>query len=237
MTGWQKFWITLAAAHLFIALLSACSVPVANSKYFLISPFLRWYGALSGANNGFGFFKQVGSGLRANFTLIDGEGKRWTDSMHIAGSRREIPPLMTTEALASAFLSSSVGLMGSASGQGGLDVAVDLALANNGITYTPDEKHQEISLPNDDTNPNQEINLRINSNINMVSTVGDVVMQQWAAAMFGRNPKAVAVEIQVEIYDPGTMEQYRNGYRPQWVESFKKSYLRKDFAFPNAGGK
>src|SRR5262249_12677735 len=80
----------------------------------------------------------------------------------------------------------------------------------------------------------QEITLRLHSNTNMVSTVGDVQMTQWAAEMFGRHPKAIAVSIEVQIYDPGTMQEYRDGNRPEWKGSDTKAFTRRDFVIRSA---
>jgi hypothetical protein len=43
---------------------------------------LRWYGAMSGSDNGYGFFAPgVASQLRARFTLSDGAGRSWGDTL------------------------------------------------------------------------------------------------------------------------------------------------------------
>jgi hypothetical protein len=43
---------------------------------------LAWYGDMSGANNGYGFFAPgVAPEFRAVFTLIDAEGNQWTDTL------------------------------------------------------------------------------------------------------------------------------------------------------------
>ena len=43
---------------------------------------VRLYGALSGSDNGYGFFAPgVGPQVRATFTLEDASGKTWTDTL------------------------------------------------------------------------------------------------------------------------------------------------------------
>jgi hypothetical protein len=42
------------------------------------------------------------------------------------------------------------------------------------------------------------------------------LLHSWAATMFGRHPEAVEVRIDVEIYDPPTMEEFREGMRAEW---------------------
>ena len=42
------------------------------------------------------------------------------------------------------------------------------------------------------------------------------LLHSWAATMFGRHPEAAQVKVEVEIYDPPTMEEYRQGQRAQW---------------------
>jgi hypothetical protein len=166
MTRRQKFFTGLAAAHVLLVAYSAFSLPWPTSQNPLAHA-LRWYGAVSGANNSYGFFKQVGSSLRVSFIMVDAAGKDWEDQL------------------------------------------------NRGF--------------------GKEADLRFNSNVNMISDFQDALATHWAAAMFGRHPTAVQVYVKLEIYDPGTMEEYRNGNRPEWKLTYAKGFTRKDL-FPSSEG-
>jgi hypothetical protein len=51
---------------------------------------VRWYGAVSGADSGYGFFApEVGSQARAVFTLRDETGRVWSDTLD-AGENNEV---------------------------------------------------------------------------------------------------------------------------------------------------
>ena len=85
MTRRHAIWTGLAAAHL---LLVACGA----SKMVpgLETPWqwgVRLYGSMSGATNSYGFFKEVGSGCKASFTMTDADGNTWEDGLDRAGNR------------------------------------------------------------------------------------------------------------------------------------------------------
>jgi hypothetical protein len=51
---------------------------------------VRWYGAMSGASTGYGFFAPgVGPQVRAAFVLTDGQGRTWEDDFE-AGRNQEV---------------------------------------------------------------------------------------------------------------------------------------------------
>src|SRR5262245_20729418 len=77
----HAFLTALAAAHL---VLVACGAsrrgPLPATPWPRKA--LRWYGAMSGSDNGYGFFAPgVASQWRATFTLSDGAGRDWTDTL------------------------------------------------------------------------------------------------------------------------------------------------------------
>jgi hypothetical protein len=82
---------TLAAAcHLALVVCGACGLVFAADprEDGPVRRPLRLYGALSGAENGYGFFAPgVGPQLRATFTLTDASGRTWTDTLERGMSR------------------------------------------------------------------------------------------------------------------------------------------------------
>jgi hypothetical protein len=49
---------------------------------------IRWYGAVSGADSGYGFFAPgVASETRATITLTDGKGRTWTEAFEAGGNQ------------------------------------------------------------------------------------------------------------------------------------------------------
>lgn len=147
MTRAQKIWTAIAGAHIVLVAYNALLLPLPGWGNPL-GDGLRWYGAMSGANNSYGFFKQVGCCFRVRFTLDDAAGTTWEDEL------------------------------------------------NRGL--------------------GQEEHLRFNSGVNLISEYGEVLAKNWAASMFGRHPSAKQLLVEVERFDPGTMEDYQAGKRPQW---------------------
>jgi hypothetical protein len=168
MTRRQKLITALAAAHLLLVAFSSALLPLPAAGN-PVGDGLRWYGAVSGANNSYGFFKQVGCGLRARFTMLDAEGHEWTDTLH------------------------------------------------------DDENH--------------EVRLRFDASVNMIGNVGEAITRQWAAVMFGRHPKAQVVFVEVQIFDPGTMEEYRAGNRPSWQTAQTFRLIRSELLPQGVEGK
>lgn len=76
----------------------------------------------------------------------------------------------------------------------------------------------------------KEAKLRFAASISMVSTdeLRDGVAASWAAAMFGRHPRAVSVEMHVVFQDMPSMEQFREGARPRWQPMFDAKFERND---------
>lgn len=68
---------------------------------------------------------------------------------------------------------------------------------------------------------NAEAKLRMSGVVSMVGfpEYRDAIVTSLAAAMLGRHPTAKQVQVEVQVFDPPTMEDFRNGKRPQW-ESF-----------------
>jgi len=157
MTGRQKFFLALAGAHLLLVAYHAVLLPLPAAGD-PIGDSLRWYGAMSGANNSYGFFKQVGCSLRVDFLLSDGKDRTWKDSLH--------------------------------------------------------------------RDENNEVKLRFNAGINLMDNLGDIMLNHWAAAMFGRHPQAQVILVTVHMYNPGTMADYRDGNRPEWQQIDNKWFVR-----------
>jgi hypothetical protein len=85
MTRRHKFWTAVAAGHLVLIACSAAGfVPSPDRP---VEKAVRWYGAMSGATNRYGFFKEVGSGCKVTFTLTDKDGRSWQDVLSRGGNR------------------------------------------------------------------------------------------------------------------------------------------------------
>lgn len=87
MTRRQRIWTGLAIAHLTLVAISAFSLPVFGPYNPLTGP-IQWYASLSGANNSYGFFKQVGCGIRAKFIIFDENGSH-EETLH-RGENHEV---------------------------------------------------------------------------------------------------------------------------------------------------
>jgi hypothetical protein len=78
----------LAACHLTLAVCGAAHLPLLSVDS-LAGKALALYGALSGSDNGYGFFApSVSSQLRVTFSMTDSAGRRWTDVL-ARGHNRE----------------------------------------------------------------------------------------------------------------------------------------------------
>ena len=76
-----RHWLltALAAGHLALVAGSAAHVHLLPPSS-LPARGVRWYGAMTGADSGYGFFAPaVGSPSRATFTMTDASGRTWTD--------------------------------------------------------------------------------------------------------------------------------------------------------------
>jgi hypothetical protein len=74
----QKLAVALAAGHLGIVAYFGFSLPappIDNPAGLAV----RWYGAMTGASNSYGFFKYIGGTCRVRFRLADAEGNFWND--------------------------------------------------------------------------------------------------------------------------------------------------------------
>jgi hypothetical protein len=85
MTLRQKLLLTFAGAHLLLVAYSAAGLPLPGFGNPLGAS-LRWYGAMTGATNRYGFFKEVGCGCKVTFHLADAVGKTWTDGLNRSGN-------------------------------------------------------------------------------------------------------------------------------------------------------
>ncbi|MCI0641644.1 MAG: hypothetical protein L0Y72_27310 [Gemmataceae bacterium] len=79
-----------------------------------------------------------------------------------------------------------------------------------------------------DKSGNHEAEMRYNGSLYMIITYGDYLAAHWAATMFGRHPEAHQVTVQFEQYEPGSMEEFRAGVRPEWKTTYTRAFLRKD---------
>jgi hypothetical protein len=78
MTFWQKIFVALAACHLGMVTYFGFSLPAPSIEHpagFSV----RWYGAMTGSSNTYGFFKFIGGTCRVSFRLADADGNFWTD--------------------------------------------------------------------------------------------------------------------------------------------------------------
>jgi hypothetical protein len=154
----------IAAAHLLVVACGAASwAPFSDKK--LPGKALRWYGGMSGANNGYGFFASVGPSYRVSFTMTNSTGRTWTDVL--------------------------------------------------------------------DQGKNNEATLRFNGTVSILGYVGDGLTASWAATMFGRHPDAQQVVVELNEYDPPSMEDYQAGKRAQWERVYEAMFVRNE-AIPSA---
>ena len=165
MTRSQKIWTALAAGHLLVIVASVLNLPL-PAVGNLAGDTVRWYGAVSGAGNRYGFFKEVGTGCKVSFLMSDQNGRVWTDTLNRAN--------------------------------------------------------------------NHEAAMRYTGSIYMIVTYGDALAAHWAATMFGRHPDAYQVTVEYQQYDPGSMADYRGGYRPEWRTTYTKAFLRTEHAVRDA---
>ena len=73
---------------------------------------------------------------------------------------------------------------------------------------------------------NREAWMRANGSIYMIIDLNDQLAASWAANMFARHPSARQVYIQFDQFDPPSMENYRNGVRPEWQTTYARVFLR-----------
>jgi hypothetical protein len=79
----------LAGGHLLLVICGAANLTLPRGSGAAGRGF-RWYGAVSGADSGYGFFAPgVASETRARFTLKDAEGRTWTEELQ-ASSNHEV---------------------------------------------------------------------------------------------------------------------------------------------------
>jgi hypothetical protein len=52
----------------------------------------------------------------------------------------------------------------------------------------------------------------------------DTLARAWAASMFGRYPEARAVTVRVEAMALPSMEAYREGERPHWLDAYRAGF-------------
>ncbi len=87
MTRPQKIWLTIAILHLGLVTYNGfgeiLKLPVASERHPAGLP-IRWYAAMTGANNSYGFFKKVDNTCKVEFTLVDADGNSWTDKLSTA---------------------------------------------------------------------------------------------------------------------------------------------------------
>jgi hypothetical protein len=104
------------------------------------------------------------------------------------------------------------------------DVGADLRARFTMIDATGREWTDDMSFGN-----NLEARLRV---ANVLALVYDeelrgVAAGSLAGTMFGRHPTAQTVIVTIETYDPPTMEEYREGDRPEWEVVYEAAISRK----------
>src|SRR5438270_312272 len=89
MSTRQLLAALLAGGHLILVVCGAANLS-APKWTRIAGKGLRWYGAVSGADSGYGFFAPgVASQTRATFTLADADGRTWTGDL-AAGDNHEV---------------------------------------------------------------------------------------------------------------------------------------------------
>lgn len=80
-----RVWVALAALHGIVVVLGAANLRVQERG--AIGELVTWYGALTGAERGFGFFApQVNTQARASFTIVDKDGHSFERSLEEGSS-------------------------------------------------------------------------------------------------------------------------------------------------------
>jgi hypothetical protein len=79
-----------------------------------------------------------------------------------------------------------------------------------------------------DDAPNHEVRIRAASprHLFLVPELRDPIAASWAGQVFGRHPQADAVTVRVEEYVLPTLEEYRDGKRPQWQPIYDATFAR-----------
>jgi hypothetical protein len=81
MNARMMLLVVLAAGHLALVICGAAHIPLLPGNN-VPGKVLDWYGALSGADSGYGFFApEVGSQTQAVLILTDDAGRTWTETL------------------------------------------------------------------------------------------------------------------------------------------------------------
>jgi len=83
----HKFLLAFAGFHIVLVTMGATGLLSANSRT-AAGELVSGYSALSGADNGYGFFAGVGAQHRTRFILTDKNGEVWTENLEL-GSNAE----------------------------------------------------------------------------------------------------------------------------------------------------
>lgn len=85
MTTRRRLLIAFAGVHLILVACGAAGVRLFPAS--LPGEAVRVYGALSGADNGYGFFAPgVGPQFKTTFVMTDRNGRQWTDTLQLGES-------------------------------------------------------------------------------------------------------------------------------------------------------
>lgn len=98
-------------------------------------------------------------------------------------------------------------------------------------TFTLSDKNARTWVVSpEDLGVTSEADLRFESSINMTTfeQFRESIPASWAAALLGRYPEAVKVEVLVQSQLLPTMEYFRAGYKPRWEVVFRGSFSRRE---------
>lgn len=82
----HAFLVVLAGGHIVMVALGSVGI---DFRAATIPPtqLLRWYGAITGANNRYGFFApEVQTPTRVAFTMTNSQGERWNDTLEFGAT-------------------------------------------------------------------------------------------------------------------------------------------------------
>jgi hypothetical protein len=85
---------------------------------------------------------------------------------------------------------------------------------------------------------NEEVRLRLSSMYG-VAAGGEQrrgLAASWAARAFGRHPEARVITVRIDLYEVPTMEDYRDGDRPEFVTIYERSFVRGEVLAAAQGG-
>ena len=180
----NQAWVGLALCHLLLVVLGASNVDL--SRLGFLGRILQYYGELSGAGSGYGFFAPGISGqLRVRFDLYDSQGRQSAFTLASA-----IPSSAVSNSASSAI--SSVERPTSHEAR--------LRIGNIVDRFPIEDSDQDIYDNSDE----------------MEAKLKRSLAASLAVSMFNHHPDVKELVVYLEEFSPVSMEEYRSGLISQW---------------------